>query len=216
LKSWVRHCSCHSPSSFKALTSTMVSQPLASIHHCTSDQAVGIATFDASTTLTRLHPFNGLFSNTTWVSRYSKPFWILLEQQMMGWQWHQLDRMQIICTSLQTDNHASTSPPSFYRQTPFLPLNQQCQSTEGSTLTKISLVIKYKTRIPTTSSIMNSLCQFNNFCRYSSIIMKYLMSRRQQNTVTQTSSRWNNKHLVSIRLQVISYNVTNNSLNTTN
>jgi len=28
----------------------------------------------------------------------------------MGWQWHQLDRMQIICTSLQTDNHGSTSP----------------------------------------------------------------------------------------------------------
>ena len=33
----------------------------------------------------------------------------------MGWQWHQLDHMQIICTSLQTDNHASTSPLSFYR-----------------------------------------------------------------------------------------------------
>jgi len=27
----------------------------------------------------------------------------------MGWQWHQLNHMQIICTSLQTDNHASTS-----------------------------------------------------------------------------------------------------------
>jgi len=27
----------------------------------------------------------------------------------MGWQWHQLDNMQIICSSLQTDNHASTS-----------------------------------------------------------------------------------------------------------
>jgi len=33
----------------------------------------------------------------------------------MGWQWHLLDHMQIICTSLQTDNHASTSPFSFYR-----------------------------------------------------------------------------------------------------
>ena len=30
---------------------------------------------------------------------------------MMGWQWHQLDHMPIICTSLQTDNHDSTSPP---------------------------------------------------------------------------------------------------------
>jgi len=34
---------------------------------------------------------------------------------MLGWQWHHLDHMQIICTSLQTDNHASTSPLSFYR-----------------------------------------------------------------------------------------------------
>jgi len=33
----------------------------------------------------------------------------------MGWQWHQLDHMQIICTSLQTDKHASTSSLSFYR-----------------------------------------------------------------------------------------------------
>jgi len=32
----------------------------------------------------------------------------------MGWQWHELDHMQIICTSLQTDDH--TSPLSFYRQ----------------------------------------------------------------------------------------------------
>jgi len=33
----------------------------------------------------------------------------------MGRQWHQLHHTQIICTSLQTDNHASTSPLSFYR-----------------------------------------------------------------------------------------------------
>ena len=33
----------------------------------------------------------------------------------MGWQWQQLDHMQIICTLLQTDNHTSTSPLSFYR-----------------------------------------------------------------------------------------------------
>jgi len=57
------------------------------------------------------------FSRATWVSRHQKckPFWNLLEQEMMGWQWHWLEHMQIICTSLQTDNHASTSPLSFYR-----------------------------------------------------------------------------------------------------
>jgi len=50
------------------------------------------------------------------------------------WQWHQLGRMQI-CTSLQTDNHASTSLLSFSTgRMPFLPPNQQRQSTEGSVI----------------------------------------------------------------------------------
>jgi len=64
-----------------------------------------------------LHPFNGLFSRKIWVSQHQKdkPFWILMKQEMMGWHWHQLDIMQIICTSLQTDNHTSISPLSFYR-----------------------------------------------------------------------------------------------------
>jgi len=34
---------------------------------------------------------------------------------MTGWQWHQLDHMQIICTSTRTDNYASTSSLSFYK-----------------------------------------------------------------------------------------------------
>jgi len=38
-----------------------------------------------------------------------------MKQEMMDWQWHQLDHMQIICTSLKTDNHASTSSLSFFR-----------------------------------------------------------------------------------------------------
>ena len=53
----------------------------------------------------------------------------------MGWQWHQLDHMQIICTSLQTDNDASTSPLSFFTgRMLFLPPNQQRQSTEGTSM----------------------------------------------------------------------------------
>ena len=32
-----------------------------------------------------------------------------------GWQWHQLDHMQTICTSLQTDNHTNTTSLKFYR-----------------------------------------------------------------------------------------------------
>ena len=47
------------------------------------------------------------------------------------WQWHQLGHTQV-CTSLQTDNHASTSPLSFFTdRMPFLSPNQQRQSTEG-------------------------------------------------------------------------------------
>jgi len=44
----------------------------------------------------------------------------------------QLGHMQI-CTSLQTDNRASTPHHSvFTGRMPFLPPNQQCQSTEGT------------------------------------------------------------------------------------
>jgi len=47
------------------------------------------------------------------------------------WQWHQLGHMQV-CILLQTDNHASTSLLSFFTgRMPFLPPNQQRQSTEG-------------------------------------------------------------------------------------
>jgi len=36
-----------------------------------------------------------------------------MKQEMMGWQWHQLDHMQIICTSMQTDRQpALASTPS--------------------------------------------------------------------------------------------------------
>jgi len=35
-------------------------------------------------------------------TRKDKPMWILMKQEMMGWQWHQLDNMQIIWSSLQT------------------------------------------------------------------------------------------------------------------
>jgi len=38
-----------------------------------------------------------------------------MKQEMMGWQWHQLDHMQIICTTLQTANHASTPSLNFLR-----------------------------------------------------------------------------------------------------
>ena len=35
--------------------------------------------------------------------------------RVLGWQWHQLDHMQTICTLLQTDNHINTSLLNFCR-----------------------------------------------------------------------------------------------------
>jgi len=51
----------------------------------------------------------------------------------MGWQRHQLDHIQIICTLLQIGNHSSASSLSFTGRMLFLILtpNEQCQSDEG-------------------------------------------------------------------------------------
>jgi len=37
------------------------------------------------------------------------------DDEVLGWQWHQMDHMQTICTWLQTDNHTNTSSLDFYR-----------------------------------------------------------------------------------------------------
>jgi len=49
----------------------------------------------------------------------------------MGWLWHQLVHMQIICSLLQTDKHVSTSSLNFYSRMLFLTPSQHCQSSEG-------------------------------------------------------------------------------------
>ena len=82
--------------------------------------------------------FNGPLSRSTWVSRYKKDKTNLdfSEARHSERQRHQLDHMQI-CTSLQTDNHASTLPLSFFKgQMPFLlPMSrikkQKKEITEG-------------------------------------------------------------------------------------
>jgi len=74
--------------------------------------------------------FSRPVSGTTRVSRYHKGKTNLdfTEARDCEWQWHQLGHMQV-CTSLQTDNHASTPTLSFFTdRMPFLPPNQQRQS----------------------------------------------------------------------------------------
>jgi len=58
--------------------------------------------------------FYGPLSGPTRVSQYQKGKTNLdfTEARDSEWQWYQLGHMQV-CTLLQTDNHASTSPHSF-------------------------------------------------------------------------------------------------------
>jgi len=71
-------------------------------------------------TTTTTPSFTGLLPRTTGVSRYQKGKTSLDSNEarddgVWGWQWHQLDHMQAVCTSLQTDNHTNTSTLNFYR-----------------------------------------------------------------------------------------------------
>ena len=80
------------------------------------------------------HTFYGPLSGTTRASWYRKGKTNLdfTEARDSEWQWQKLGHIQV-CTLLQTDNHTSTPPLSFFRGwMPFLPPNQQRQSTEGT------------------------------------------------------------------------------------
>jgi len=59
-----------------------------------------------------------------------------------------------VCTLLQTDSHASTSPVSFFTgRMPFLPPNQQCQSTEG--ICNKLLKLKYQNHVTSEQLVCN-------------------------------------------------------------
>jgi len=47
-----------------------------------------------------------------------------------------------VCTMLQTDNHACTPPLVFTGRMPFLPPNQQRQSTESKLSNKVAKILK--------------------------------------------------------------------------
>ena len=125
-------------------TCTSYTQRLILEHEKRIKEAASWRTFTCSR-----HPFNGLFLRTTWVSWHWKSSSSLdfNEARDDGWHWHQLDHMQIVCTSLQTDNHVSTSSVIFYRLLQcfytvgwasgrvsilFLTPNQQCKTTEAA------------------------------------------------------------------------------------
>jgi len=93
---------------------------------------------------------------TTWLNWYQKGKTSLdlneaTDNGGLGWQWHQLDRMQTICTSLQTDNHTNTSSLNVYRLANrlalFLMPKQQCQSTESIAVSKCMSLELYMYRV---------------------------------------------------------------------
>ena len=121
------HCSC------RINVGILVSQRTTADRHVTKHWNMGY-----TDTHTHTHPFNDPLSGTTGVSRYPKNKTNLdfTEARDSEWQWHQLGHMQV-CISLQTDNHASNPPLSFFTgRMPFLLPNQQHQSTEGQTHTQ--------------------------------------------------------------------------------
>jgi len=98
-----------------------------------------------------LHTFNGLFSRTIWVSRHQKGKTILDSNQardggVLGWQWHQLDHMQTICTC---SRQITTSTPhhSIFTDRMLFPMpNQLCQSIESNTRQNNTSLISITTR----------------------------------------------------------------------
>ena len=94
----------------------------------TTDVCVSLAPH----THTHTHPFNGPLSRITWVSRYQRGKTNLdfTEARDSEWQWHQLG----MCKSAPHSRQITTPAPHhsvFTGRMPFLPPNQQRQSTEG-------------------------------------------------------------------------------------
>jgi len=56
-----------------------------------------------------LHLFSSLFSGQFWKGKTSLDLNEARDDRVWGWQWHQLDHVQTICSSLQADNHTNTS-----------------------------------------------------------------------------------------------------------
>jgi len=93
------------------------------------------------------------------VSRYQKGKTNLhfTEARDSEWQRHQLGHMQV-CTSLLTDNHASTPSLCFFTgRMPFLPPNQQRQST-GATENALVVFVVILSVIESLTDLIGTLC----------------------------------------------------------
>ena len=71
------------------------------------------------------------------------------------WQQHQLGHVQV-CTSLQTDNHASTPPLSF--------LQAGCRSCRPTNSVKALKVLYFVIEVPNYSSYMHTYTRLTALC----------------------------------------------------
>ena len=124
------------------------------------------------------HPFNDFFSRTTWEweSRHQKgktslDLYEAREDEVLGWQWHQLDHMQTICTSL----HTNASSLNF--------LQAGCSSRRPTNSVKALLL--FLNEIQINQSLCNDRCYYNtpllhcalsSPCCYIAVITPAMMS----------------------------------------
>ena len=107
-------------------TSIMVTPAAPSLQYFSTQKAHHV--YDTHT-----HPFNGPFSRTTRVGRYQKGKTNLdfTKSRDSEWQWHQLAYSSLhLAPDRQPRQHLTTQ--FFTGRMPFLPPNQQRQSTEGN------------------------------------------------------------------------------------
>ena len=125
-------------------------------------------------TWTHTHPFNGFLSRTTRVSRYQKGKTNLdfTEARDSEWQWHQLGYMQV-CTSLQTNNQASTSPLSF--------LQAGCPSCRPTNSVKALKAVLKWTQLTSVSTVHTQLRIKNAQCTLISVEKKPLANITNSN-----------------------------------
>ena len=99
-----------------------------------------------------------------------------MKHEMIGWQWYQLDYMQIICTSLQTDNHTSNSSLNF--------LQAGCSSLRQTNNVK---TVKAKTA-----------CTNERAHHHCSILRSGQDSCADCECVTESQTRWRSECLWSV------------------
>jgi len=109
---------CSSMRSVEVDTSTKAAEGQED-HHWLTDSRLGRSQWQYQHTHTHTHTHTHLTALVPGLPRWAgtrkvKTSLDFTEARDSEWQWHQLGHMQL-CTSLQTDNHASTPPLCFYR-----------------------------------------------------------------------------------------------------